>query len=238
MEAGARGPSGIPDAKGRSGLIWITWTTTHQAILSLGLAELLKREARIVRAQKAPEDRPDVVVVCSDAERVVSHVGHLRTALPETPTVAFGPSPDLELVRGALHAGACGFVHAGMKSGQILRALSLATEGECVVPSSLVKALVYGEEDGPVDLSKLTFRQREILEILTEGLTNAEIAKRLFLSEFTIKQHLRAAYKQLGVRNRIEAARLLSRSNLGTTSGAYGLQPGRGPGLTGELTGR
>jgi DNA-binding NarL/FixJ family response regulator len=50
------------------------------------------------------------------------------------------------------------------------------------------------------------------LELLSEGLTNAQIAKRLFLTESTVKQHLRQAYKALGVSNRTEAARLLRNS--------------------------
>jgi DNA-binding NarL/FixJ family response regulator len=56
-------------------------------------------------------------------------------------------------------------------------------------------------------------RQREILEHLSEGLTNAQIAKRLFLTESTVKQHLRQAYKALGVSNRTEAARLIRNSS-------------------------
>ena len=56
-------------------------------------------------------------------------------------------------------------------------------------------------------------RQREILEHLSEGLTSAQLAKRLFLTESTVKQHLRQAYKALGVSNRTEAARLIRNSS-------------------------
>jgi DNA-binding NarL/FixJ family response regulator len=56
---------------------------------------------------------------------------------------------------------------------------------------------------------ELSARQREILELVVEGLSNAEIAGRLYLSESTIKQHLRAAYKVLGVHNRTEAAKTM-----------------------------
>jgi DNA-binding NarL/FixJ family response regulator len=58
-------------------------------------------------------------------------------------------------------------------------------------------------------LLALTCRQREILELVGEGLTNAGIARRLFLAEGTVKQHLRAAYKLLNVRSRVQAAALL-----------------------------
>jgi DNA-binding NarL/FixJ family response regulator len=57
-------------------------------------------------------------------------------------------------------------------------------------------------------LAALTPRQREILELVVEGLSNVEIGKRLFLTESTVKQHLRAAYKLLNVQNRTQAAKL------------------------------
>jgi DNA-binding NarL/FixJ family response regulator len=82
--------------------------------------------------------------------------------------------------------------------------------GEVVLPRELLRHWL--DEQRPPELSTLSARQREILESVTEGLSNAEIAKRLFLSESTVKQHLRGAYKALGVRNRIEAASLLRRS--------------------------
>jgi DNA-binding CsgD family transcriptional regulator len=64
--------------------------------------------------------------------------------------------------------------------------------------------LADGESSANLDI--LSHRQREILELVVEGFTNAQIAKRLFFSEFTVKQHLRAAYKLLVVSNRTEAA--------------------------------
>ena len=55
----------------------------------------------------------------------------------------------------------------------------------------------------------LTPRQREILGLVCEGLSNAQIAERLFLTESTVKQHLYGAYKHLKVRNRVQAARFV-----------------------------
>ena len=69
------------------------------------------------------------------------------------------------------------------------------------------------EEDTHPELLALTARQREILELVGEGLTNAQIARRLFLSEGTVKQHLRAAYKLLNVRSRVQAIKLLRTHN-------------------------
>jgi RNA polymerase sigma factor (sigma-70 family) len=64
--------------------------------------------------------------------------------------------------------------------------------------------------DKSADLDALSPRQREILGLVVEGMSNAEIGKHLYLSESTIKQHLRAAYKALGVKDRKEAAKFVN----------------------------
>jgi DNA-binding NarL/FixJ family response regulator len=71
--------------------------------------------------------------------------------------------------------------------------------------------LVVNEESRPYEgIHLLSARQREVLELAAEGLPNAQIAQRLFVTESTVKQHLYKAYKTLGVRNRREAAKLFS----------------------------
>jgi DNA-binding CsgD family transcriptional regulator len=98
-------------------------------------------------------------------------------------------------------------VSQGVARAQRVRAIEVAADGEIVAPRMLLEYLLANEE--PADLNLLSARQREILDMVVEGASNAEIAKRLFLSESTIKQHLRAAYKTLGVHNRTEAANLV-----------------------------
>jgi DNA-binding NarL/FixJ family response regulator len=96
--------------------------------------------------------------------------------------------------------------------GQVLRAVGAALRGETVLPRGLLSEWV--DEQRPPDLGVLlTARQREILSLVVEGLSNAEIGRRLYLSESTIKQPLRAAYKALGVSNRTEAAKLIRDSS-------------------------
>ena len=133
---------------------------------------------------------------------------------PNSVVLVFVPSPNLRLARAALGAGASGLLRAGMRPEQILRAVRVALRGETVLPRGLLSEWV--DEQRPLDLGVLlSARQREILELLAEGSTNSEIAGRLFLSESTVKQHLRAAYKALGVRNRREAAALSRRYRRG-----------------------
>jgi DNA-binding NarL/FixJ family response regulator len=87
----------------------------------------------------------------------------------------------------------------------------VAADGEIVAPRRLLEYLINHEEH--TDLGALTARQRETLSLVVEGLSNAEIGRRLYLSESTIKQHLRAAYKTLNVSNRTEAAKLIRDSS-------------------------
>jgi DNA-binding NarL/FixJ family response regulator len=117
-------------------------------------------------------------------------------------------SSDLTVARAAFQAGARGFLHLGMQPSQIAHALRLACHGEVVFPRDMVPNLI--REETPSELLALTARQREILELVGEGLTNAGIARRLYLTEGTVKQHLRAAYRLLNVRSRVQAAALLS----------------------------
>ena len=109
--------------------------------------------------------------------------------------------------RATLKNGADGFVHAEMHPAQVLSAVEVVQKGELAAPRQLLGYLLSQNENP--EIGGLSTRQREILELVVEGLSNAEIARRLYLSESTIKQHLRAAYKVLGVRNRTEAAKTM-----------------------------
>jgi DNA-binding NarL/FixJ family response regulator len=134
-------------------------------------------------------------------------VDRLRELSPDaSPILIFATHLDLPLARDALRVGASGFIHAEMTPNQLARAVAVALKGELVAPRELLRYLLAEET---ANLGVLSARQREILELVVEGLSNAEIARRLFLSESTIKQHLRAAYKLLGVNNRTEAANLI-----------------------------
>lgn len=189
------------------GLVWVYCT---DSVLALGLKETLRQHAHVCcSTNKAPVGlSPSLVIVPAGHEGAVREVGRVREMAPHAPVVVLGFYADLALTRAAMDSGAKGFVHAGMHPEQIVRALSMVRKGEVVVPRELISSLVAQEKREP-ELPPLTSRQEEILELVAEGLTNAEIAERLFLSAFTVKQHLRAAYKTLGVKSRTHAVKLL-----------------------------
>jgi DNA-binding NarL/FixJ family response regulator len=192
-------------------LVW--WIKcSYSTALSLGLEQALKAEGYIHRGQKPPpEGPPSSVILCSDGEDITSEVQCLRTLVPATPILGFGSRADLQLAKSILKAGASGFIHAEMQPQQVVRALLLASEGVAVMPKNILEELVREKLWG--NLSALTNRQLEILELAAEGQSNAHIAQRLSLSESTIKEHLRAAYKILGIENRAQAARFFRQNS-------------------------
>lgn len=145
----------------------------------------------------------------------------LLAAAPTVPVVVVSGSTDANDVRASIRAGAAGFIPKTSSGREMSEALRLVLGGDIYVPPSLL-AVIGPPRDGPaapstpVDAS-LTPRQLEVLRLLGEGLSNKTIARRLSLSEGTVKLHVNAVLRGLNARNRtgavIEAQRrgLLSR---------------------------
>ena len=194
------------------GLIWLD--CEPYSVVIAGLKQTLEERTRVHFGRAAPPDPPSVIILCSTGvEGVSERVNRAKEAYPDTPILVFGSGVDLSLARVALQAGASGFIHGVMRPKQIIRAVEIAAKGEMVAPRELLPHMIAhltASEEG-VNLNVLSYRQRQILGMVVEGMSNAEIGKRLYLSESTIKQHLRAAYKVLGVSNRTQASKLLSR---------------------------
>ena len=183
------------------GLVWLSCSSP---MLAFGLEKAVEAHAYVHRGHELPErSSPSLVVYELTEEDIASGVQRVRALAPGASVLIFAPSMDPLLVRTALRAGARGVLHGGMTPEQILRALSVAAKGQLAVPRELLNDLLTA---GPTrDLTLLSHRQQEALRLVGEGLSNANIAKRLYISESTVKQHLRNAYKALGVRNRTEA---------------------------------
>ena len=202
LEAGREGTSAAKP-------LGVVWVECPRSVMSAGLVRALEKRATVHQGPKPPEDVPSCVILCANSHEGLSErVEFYQESCPDAPpVVVFGPQLDLPLARDALQAGASGFVHAEMKPDQLVRALTVATKGELVAPRELLGYVLTNDQSG--DLAALSVRQREILGHVVEGLSNAQIGRRLYLSESTIKQHLRAAYKGLGVSNRTEAAKMM-----------------------------
>jgi DNA-binding NarL/FixJ family response regulator len=202
-----REPQGSPRSLG------LVWVDCPRSVVSTGLVRALEKQATVHQGLKPPREVPSCVILCASSHEGLSErVKFYQELSPDAPPiVVFGPQLDLPLARDALLAGASGFVHAEMMPDQLVRALTVAARGELVAPRELLRYVLTKDHSG--DLAALSVRQREILGYVVEGLSNAEIGRRLYLSESTIKQHLRTAYKLLGVSNRTEAANLFRRGD-------------------------
>jgi DNA-binding NarL/FixJ family response regulator len=203
----------IYQPKDRPRPLGVVWVDCPHSLVSTGLVRALEGQARVHQGPKPPGEGPSCVILCANSNEGLSQrVEFYQELSPDAPPiVVFGPQLDLPLARDALQAGASGFVHAEMRPDQLLRAVAVAATGELVAPRELLRYVLTKDHSG--DLAALSARQREILGYVVEGLSNAEIGRRLYLSESTIKQHLRAAYKLLGVSNRTEAANLFRRGD-------------------------
>ncbi len=193
------------------GLVWVINSSYSLAVA--GLQKALEGKANVRIGGDSGGDSvagsPSCIMLYADGmkEGFVHDLRRVRELNSGVPLLVCGPGLDLALAWAALKNGADGFVHTAMDREQVVRAVEVVQKGELAAPRQLLRYLL--SQDEAPDFGDLTPRQREILELVGEGLSNAEIAGRLYLSESTIKQHLRATYKLLGVRNRTEAAKTI-----------------------------
>src|SRR5215204_4629626 len=189
------------------GLVWVL--SPSYSITTVGLKQVLEGKAEVKIGGESASGSPSCVVLYAGAmeEGWLEDMGRIHELYPGVLLLVLGSQLDLALAWATLKNGADGFVHAQMHPAQVLRAVEVVQKGELAAPRQLLSYLLSQNENPKI--GGLSARQREVLEVVVEGLSNAEIAGRLYLSESTIKQHLRAAYKVLGVRNRTEAAKTM-----------------------------
>jgi len=189
------------------GLVWVV--SPSYSITTEGLEKVLKGKAEVRIGGESLAGPPSCVVLYAGhlEEGCLEGMGGIRELYPGVPLLVLGSHLDLGLACATLKNGADGFVHAQMDPAQVLRAVEVVQKGELAAPRQLLRYLLHQKENPKI--GDLSARQREILEMVVEGLSNAQIARRLYLSESTIKQHLRGAYKVLGVSNRTQAAKTM-----------------------------
>ena len=118
-----------------------------------------------------------------------------------------------EHVYEALRAGASGFLLKDVPAEQLAHAVRVAAAGEALLAPSVTRRLITAftrrapaaSAARPPGLTDLTARELEVLELLAEGLSNAEIGARLFVGEATVKTHVARILTKLGVRDRVQA---------------------------------
>jgi two-component system nitrate/nitrite response regulator NarL len=124
--------------------------------------------------------------------------------------VVFTVSDHEEDVVSALKRGADGYLLKDMEPEALLKALHQAAAGQTVLSEALTPILVARlREDRPAparDINQLTRRERDILQLISAGMTNKAIARKLAISESTVKVHVKYLLKKMNLKSRLEAA--------------------------------
>jgi NarL family two-component system response regulator LiaR len=138
----------------------------------------------------------------------------IRSKYPDIQVVILSSFDDADLVHRAMRAGAIGYLVKGVSGSELAGAVRAASEGRPALGSEALASLVAGDDGLPRLGFDLTDREREVLELLAQGLSNLEISRQLSVSISTVKYHIRGIYSKLGAANRAEAAALALQNHL------------------------
>jgi DNA-binding NarL/FixJ family response regulator len=209
-----------------------------QELVRTGFRMILKAERDIEVVAEASDGaeavelavqlRPDVVLMdirmpgldgLEATRRVLAATGDTRVLILTT--------FDLnEYVYEALRAGASGFLLKDAPAAQLVTAIRVVAEGDALLAPSITRRLITEFARQPAataqldELKELTPRELEVLRLVARGLSNAEIAKELFVSDATVKTHVARVLMKLSLRDRVQAVVAAYESGL--------VQPGAG----------
>ncbi|MGE5375064.1 MAG: response regulator [Bacteroidota bacterium] len=198
-----------------------------QALFREGLETLLSVHRDIDVIGQAPNGdvavdlamklRPDVVLM--DMQMPVLDGGgatrRIKQSLPDCRVIALTTFDDRETIFEALRAGAVGYLLKDLDSAQLAEAIRLTARGDSILEPSVAAKVVaeFSRVSAPVGgpgsqvlSEQLSDRELEVLRLVAQGLSNREIAARLFISPGTAKTHIHNLCGKLGAQNRTEAA--------------------------------
>ncbi|MFH8576548.1 response regulator transcription factor [Streptomyces zaomyceticus] len=164
---------------------------------------------------RGPALRPDVAVLdvrLPDGDGI-SVCRELRSRMPDVACLMLTSFDDEDALLDAIMAGASGYVLKQIKGSDLVAAVRTVATGQSMLDPATTARLMHSLRDPeaakpPEDerLAVLSDRERSVLELIGEGLTNRQIAKRLYLSEKTVKNHISRLLGKLGVERRVQAA--------------------------------
>ena len=158
--------------------------------------------------------RPQVVLMDLRMPRLdgVEATRRIRAAHPSTAVVVLTTYADDRSILAALDAGACGYLTKDATRDDIRRALEATAAGQSVLDPAVSAALLEAARRAPTAPPAaegrpdgLTVREVEVLALVARGLTNAEIARRLYVSDATVKTHVNHIFAKTGSRDRVQA---------------------------------
>jgi DNA-binding NarL/FixJ family response regulator len=212
-----------------------------QALVRAGFRMILDAEADIEIVGEAGDgleaveavrrERPDVVLMdirMPELDGLEATRRILANGTSEnTPRVLMLTTFDLdEYVYEALRAGASGFLLKDTPPEQLVAGIHIVANGEALLSPQITKRVIEefvrrpGPSTPPKGIAELTARELEVLKLIAKGLSNAEIAKELYVSETTVKTHVARVLMKLDLRDRVQAVVLAYESGLIQPGGA------------------
>ncbi|HSC91530.1 MAG TPA: response regulator transcription factor [Gaiellaceae bacterium] len=160
-------------------------------------------------------ERPDVVLMDLEMPGLdgIGATERIATEAPETQVVVLTSFSDRERILRALDAGATGYLLKDAEPDELARAIRAAARGEAPLDPKAARALLSARS-GSSPADALSEREREVLLMVAEGLPNKLIARRLSISEKTVKAHLTSVFRTIGVTDRTQAALWAERNGL------------------------
>ncbi|QIZ00373.2 response regulator [Streptomyces sp. S1D4-11] len=167
---------------------------------------------------RGPALRPDVAVLdvrLPDGDGI-SVCRELRSQMPELACLMLTSFDDEEALLDAIMAGASGYVLKQIKGSDLVAAVRTVASGQSMLDPTTTARLMRSLRADPTETPALapelglSPRERDILALIGDGLTNREIGKKLYLSEKTVKNHISRLLAKLGVQRRVQAAVLAS----------------------------
>ena len=163
----------------------------------------------------AHELKPDVVLIdlLMPVMDGIAAIGAIRRELPDVEAIALTSVLDDNSVVGAVRAGAIGYLLKDTEADELRRAIKAAAAGQ-VQLSPKAAARLMREVRAPDSPEALTERELDVLRLLAKGKSNKEIGSHLYITETTVKSHLRSIFSKLNVLSRTEAITTASRRGL------------------------
>ena len=167
--------------------------------------------------EQCAKHAPDVVLMDLDMPVLdgIEATRRIVAASPETAVVVLTSFSDRPRIIGALEAGACGYLLKDVDAEEVADGIRAAARGESPLDPRAARTILDARS-APDPLARLSGREREVLVLLVEGLPNKLIARRLLISEKTVKSHLTRIFRELDVTDRTQAALWAERHGVGS----------------------